>query len=323
MMKRWTIQDEEYLRSNWTHTDISTLISHLNRSKKSIVNKAAKLGLLLNENIYHTSQKKHWTKEEDRILKDYYNIIAVQDIHVILPHRSIKTITERARNLGLTNPVKNWSEDEIEYLMDKWGNMTITNISRKLDRSENAVLLKAHKLGLKNQVIANGTYLRPKDIADILNIEIRNVYYWLDHGYIDYKKLKIRSMKKYQIGIDSFKDFLDKHQNLWNSKRADMTLIKSCFINCSTTGNYILPKWMEEKISGDAMVIKMKEYKNWTTKEEEKLSSLLEQGKNNKEIARILNRSIYSVQGKVRHIKNTISAKQQLTNTGSRISVAM
>ena len=88
-------------------------------------------------------------------------------------------------------------------------------------------------------------------------------------------------------------------------------------------GNYILPKWMEEKIAGDAMLIKMKEYKNWTTKEEEKLFALLEQGKNNKEIAHILNRSIYSVQGKVRHIKNTISTKQRLTNTGSRVSVAI
>jgi DNA-binding CsgD family transcriptional regulator len=322
-MKRWTIQDEEYLRSNWTHTDINTLISHLSRSKKSIVNKAAKLGLSLKENIYHTSKKKLWTKDEDRILKDYYNIIEVQDIQIILPHRSIKTITERARNLGLTTQVKNWSGNEIEYLMDKWGNMTITNISRKLERSENAVLLKAHKLGLKNQVIANGTYLRPKDIADILNVEIRNVYYWIDHGYIDYRRLRIRSMKKYQIDIDSFKNFLDKHQNLWDSKIADMTLIKSCFINCSTTGTYMLPKWMEDKIAGDATVIKIKEYKNWTTKEEEKLSSLLEQGKNNKEIARILNRSIYSVQGKVRHIKNTISNRQRISNTDNRVSVAI
>jgi hypothetical protein len=323
MMKKWTIQEEAYLRSNWTHTDINTLMFDLDRGKKSLLNKAAKLGLSLKDNIYYTTKTKPWTKEEDRIIKDYYNIVAVQDIHVILPHRSIKKIADRARNLGLTNQVKNWSEDEIQYLMNKWGNMTIAKISKKLERSENAILLKAHKLGLKNQVIANGTYLRPKDVADMLNIEVRNVYYWLEHGYIDYKKLKIRSMKKYQIGIDSFKDFLEKYQDLWDSKRADMVLIKSCFINCSTMNNYILPTWLKDKIAEDAMVIKIKEYKNWTTKEEKKLSTLLGQGKNNKEIAGILNRTTYSVQGKVRNIKNNIAAKQQFTKTGNSVSLAL
>jgi hypothetical protein len=323
MMKKWTLQEEDYLRSNWTHTDINTLILNLDRSKKSLVSKAATLGLSLKDNIYYTPIIEPWTKEEDRIIKDYYNIVEVQDIHVILPHRSIKKIADRARNLGLTNQVKNWSEGEIQYLMNKWGNITITKISKKLGRSENAVLLKAHKLGLKNQVIANGTYLRPKDVADMLNTEVRNIYYWLDYGYIDYRKLKIRSMKKYQIGVDSFKDFLDKHRDLWDSKRADMVLIKSCFINCSTMNNYILPKWLEEKIVEDAMVIKIKEYKSWTTKEEYKLSTLLGQGKNNKEIAGILNRSTYSIQGKVRNIKNNIATNQPFTKTGNSVSVAI
>ena len=323
MIIRWTVEEEEYLRNNWTHTDINTLILHLNRSKKSVVNKASKFGLSLKDSIYYTTKRKPWTKEEERILKDYYNTVAVQDIHVILPHRSIKTITERARNLGLTTQVKNWSNKEIQYLMDKWGEMTVTNISKKLVRSENAVLLKAHKLGLKDQIIANGTYLRPKDIADILNIEIRNIYYWLDHGYINYRKFKIKSITKYQICEDSLKEFLNKYQNLWNAKCADMTLIKSFFISCNAMGNYTLPKWLQQKVSKDMTVLKIKEYKNWTTKEEEKLALLLRQGKNNKELAVLFNRSIYSIQGKVRHIKNNISSKQHLLNIDNKVSVAI
>ncbi len=323
MMKRWTIQEENYLRSSWTHTDINILMFNLGRSKKSIVNKVSKLGLSLNDNIYYTTMKKPWTKEEDRILKDYYNVVAVQDIHVILSHRSIKTITERARCLGLTAQVKNWTKEEVEYLLDKWGKMTIANISKKLNRSENAILLKAHKLGLKNQVIANGTYLRPKDIADILNIEIRNIYYWLEYGYIEYRKFKIKSMKKYQISMDSFKEFLYKHQNLWNAKCADMTLVKSCFIDSNTMGNYNLPKWLEQKTSEDTAIFKMKEYTSWTTKEEEKLILLLEQGKTNKEIAILLNRSIYSVQGKVRHIKNSISSRHRFNHIVNEVSLAI
>jgi DNA-binding CsgD family transcriptional regulator len=323
MIKKWTIQEEEYLRNNWRNMDINALILHLGRSKKSIVNKGCKLGLSLRDTLCYGTKRKPWTKEEDRILKDYYNILAVQDIQVILPHRSIKTITERARSLQLTAQVKNWSNEEVEYLMDKWGNMSVSNISKKLGRSENAVLLKAYKLGMNNQVIANGAYLRPKDIADILNIEIRNIYYWLDYGYIEYRRLKIKSIKKYQISIDSFMEFLNKYQNLWNAKCADMTLIKSCFVNCSAMGNYTLPKWLEQKISEDTIVLKMKEYKSWTTKEEEKLIQLLRQGKNNKEIASLLNRSVYSVQGKAKHIKNSISSMQRFNKIDNKISVAM
>lgn len=43
---------------------------------------------------------------------------------------------------------RGWTEEEIQYLEDRWGSVSIKGIAKNIDRSVNAVKLKANRLGL-------------------------------------------------------------------------------------------------------------------------------------------------------------------------------
>ena len=43
---------------------------------------------------------------------------------------------------------KTWSADELNYLRENWGNMSLHTIAQKLGRSDNAVKLKVVRSGM-------------------------------------------------------------------------------------------------------------------------------------------------------------------------------
>ena len=42
---------------------------------------------------------------------------------------------------------KQWTEKEEAYLQDKWGTVSIKGLSKALGRSENAIIVRAQRLG--------------------------------------------------------------------------------------------------------------------------------------------------------------------------------
>ena len=59
---------------------------------------------------------------------------------------------------------KKWTKEDVEYLTEKWGNVSIPSLAKKLNRSVNAVKLKAGRLNLRKWSICN-----IKSISDSFN----------------------------------------------------------------------------------------------------------------------------------------------------------
>lgn len=83
----------------------------------------------------------------------------------------------------------NWTTTEVAYLSMRWGLEPATSIAQKLNKSVNAVCLKASKLNLKSSLPHKGTHslaqiaeliewgYHPTEIARELNISsTKNVY---------------------------------------------------------------------------------------------------------------------------------------------------
>jgi DNA-binding CsgD family transcriptional regulator len=297
-MDRWTFEDEKYLQDNWRQADLSFIVKTLNRTENSVIKKAQRIGLdTLKAPDKHL--KKKWTAAEEKILQEYYSVKPICELLGFLPDRTKDSVIKKAKQLGINSENRHWSEEEILYLEEKWGVIPVENIAKKLGRTKNGVLLKAHKIGLREQVIANGEYLTPKDIATILGAGTRTVYNWMGKGYLKYRRLKINSVKKYQITIDNFNLFLENYQDKWDSRTADIKYINSCFITGSHKGTSQTPEWLESKIKLDKQKKSQLCRKQWTVKEEATLKSMINTGKTYREIAELLDRSFYSVQGKV------------------------
>lgn len=53
---------------------------------------------------------------------------------------------------------RKWTKEDVEYLTEKWGNVSIPSIAKKLNRSVNAVKIKAGRLNL-GPMLENGAYV--------------------------------------------------------------------------------------------------------------------------------------------------------------------
>lgn len=297
-MNKWNEQEEKYLIDNWGQSDLEIIMKVLNRTEDSVVRKAQRLGLKAykDPNEY---LKKRWSEEEEKILSQFYHNKPMNELLTFLPGRTRESIIKRAKLLGLNCENRHWSEDEIIYLEEKWGIVCIDNIAKRLGRTNNSILLKAHKIGLREQVIANGEYLTPKDIASVLAVGTKTVYNWMEKGYLKYRRLKINSVKKYQITINNFKLFLQMHEEKWDTRVANIKFIKACFTTCMDKGSTQAIDWLMRKIELDKLKKSPMSRKQWTVKEEINLRSMINIGKTYKEIAVSLQRSFYSIQGKI------------------------
>lgn len=307
MINKWSLEEEKYLMNNWGQANIKIIMEALNRTEESIIRKAQRLRLSKDPNNYI---KKRWSAEEERIINEYYQLKPVSELLELLPGRTRDSIIKKAKQLGINSENRYWSEDETTYLEEKWGVVPVENIAKKLSRTKSAVLLKAYKIGLREQVLANGEYLTPKDVASILAVATRTVYSWMERDYLKYRRLKVNSVKKYQITIINFKLFLETNKEKWDARIADVNFIKSCFIAGWDRGSSELPEWLMRKIELDKRKKSPMSRKQWTVKEEINLKSMIDKGITCRQIAVLLNRSFYSVQGK-------ISSKRQSQFQGS------
>lgn len=301
MKKKWTHQEIQYLLDNWGKVSLARIMESLDRSEDSVMRKARRLGLNVNK-TEDSLKKKRWSEEEDNYIINNYRVLTVDEISERLG-RTVYAIRKRALALGVTNEISRWSIEEMEFLNDNWGILNLNTIARKLNRSRNSILLKAHQMSLRGQAAANGVYLTPNDVSNILGINIRTLYSWIWNGSLGHRKFKVGKKSKYQIAVEDFCEFIEKHQDKWNSQKADMLQLKSYYAsyfiarNNTVTIRGEMPKWMAEKIERDKDGFR--EYlKPWTTKEELELLHMVEQKYSYKEICMNLDRSIKSVKAK-------------------------
>lgn len=104
---------------------------------------------------------KRWTEEDEFYLKQNWNKKRTQEIADNLG-RTYDSVYTKAKTLGLgpnkKESSRNWTEEELEYLMDSWGVISIESIAKKLNRTTHAVSLKAGRLGL-GPFLESGEYL--------------------------------------------------------------------------------------------------------------------------------------------------------------------
>jgi hypothetical protein len=298
----WTEQQIQYLNENWRKVPLEKIMEDLNRTEDSVMRKARRIGLKVNK-AEEDILKKRWAKEEENFIIKNYGILTVEMISHQLG-RTVYAIRKRAMAIGVTLEAKRWSMEEMEFLNEKWGILNLNTIAKKLNRSRNSILLKAHQMSLREQVVANGVYLTPNDMSSILGINIRTLYSWIWNGCIGHRKFTVGKKRKYQIAVEDLCEFIEKHQNKWNSQKADIMQIKSYYASYFITKNETLtirgemPNWMQEKIERDKDGFK-EHLKPWTTKEESELLRMVEGRYKYKEICVKLGRSIESVKARL------------------------
>lgn len=163
---------------------------------------------------------------------------------------------------------KTWSKEEIEYLIDKYGTVSIKSIAQRLGRSENAVIVKKNKLQL-------GAFLEAGDYitwnAFLSAIGSGNGGYkvtsWIQNrGFpVHFKRVNNNSFRI--VYIDEFWEWAEKNKDILDFSTFEENMLGE------------EPEWAKLKRRYD--VEKKQKYiaSPWTHAEDERLAFLLSKNK--------------------------------------------
>ena len=185
---------------------------------------------------------------------------------------------------------KLWSKEEVDYLMDNWGTISIKAIAKKLGRSEAAILVKKNKLKL-GRFDESGSYITWNQLLVALGFERNGSYKttsWIENRNFPVKNKKVLNDRVKIVYLDDFWKWAEKNKNFINFSKFEKGMLG------------IEPEWVKDKRSYDIQTSNKYKKTPWTPKEDEYLTFLLKQHKYNyDEISKEICRTVGAVQRRI------------------------
>lgn len=214
--------------------------------------------------------KKKWTPEQDQYIRDHWQTLTDEEIAVVVGHPVPSTHARRLR-LGLKHRTgykgPNWTQEELDYIREVWGEKTVPQIARHLGRSINAVKVKTTRLGYTGQKWS-GEMMSARKVSELLGVDVHAVCdYWIPKCGLKAKRRRLGVTKK-TTTIIMFEDllkWLEDHQDLWDSRRVEMYSLGMEY------------DWLAEKRKADA-ARPVRKAQKWTRQEDARLITLFKRG---------------------------------------------
>lgn len=182
---------------------------------------------------------------------------------------------------------RKWTKEDVEYLKEKWGTVSIPYIAQKLNRSVNAIKLKAGRLNL-GPMLENGSYVTLNQVA--IALTGKNFSSYCKKSWIENRGMPVHNKKVIKntfkiVYLDEFWKWAEKNRSFLDfSKMETLTLGKE-------------PEWVNEQRKKDYTSNALQRKDKWTPYEDDKLRYLLKQQKYGyAEVAEILHRSEGAIQ---------------------------
>lgn len=176
----------------------------------------------------------------------------------------------------------------MEYLEESWGFVALKTMSDKLNRTKNAVELKAKKLGLGS--LYRAEMLSANQVAKMIGVDTHTVTdYWIRKCKLKSKKRAMKKQEMWLIDLSDLVKWLKKNKDKWNTRKLELYALGE------------EPKWLKEKRVKD-LEIPIKRHHKWTKHEEEHVIYWYDR-KTQKEIAKELGRTEGAIQRRVSRLK--------------------
>ena len=183
---------------------------------------------------------------------------------------------------------RNWTSAEIEFLEEKWGEVPIPTLAKRLNRSINAVKIKAARLGL-GAMLQSGDYITLNQLAAAVKGNSYGSGYitesWVKNRHLPVHKKRVNNCSFNVVYLEDFWKWAEKNRSFIDfSKMEPMILGKE-------------PEWVPEQRRKDYEADALQRKTRWTTYEDERLKFLLKKQKYGyAEISEMLHRSAGAIQ---------------------------
>lgn len=182
---------------------------------------------------------------------------------------------------------RTWTKEELDYLQNNWGTVSVKTIAKKLGRSENAVLIKVGKLGL-GPFLENGEYVTFNQLLHALGI--RGSYNYKNISWIQNRGFPIQTKK---VRNCSFR--VVRLEDWWKWAEANQAFLDFSKFEENALGKE--PDWVKEKRKRDFDLNQKYKKTPWTSIEDKQLERLVNQYKYTySEISKIMRRTEGAIQ---------------------------
>lgn len=198
------------------------------------------------------------------------------------------TLWNYCKEYGIKS-TKFWTDEEISYLENNFGKYPLKTLSKKLNKSEDALRGKCTKLGLTS-ALNNTGLLNTSELAKALGIDRKTIWNYIkDKGLPAKKQVVLRKGEFWRIKIEDFWGWLEKNKDLIDLSKFEKNILGA------------EPKWVDKKRRDDIRN-RSRHNKNWSEVEVNYLKANYK-NRSYKEIAQVLNRSEVSVQVKAQKLR--------------------
>jgi len=217
--KIWTPEEEEYLRANCSTMTAQEIADALNRTKSSIKHRKCVLGIVL-------KAPADWTDNELIFIRHNYPYMPVKEIAQKL-NRTQPSVYNKIIRLGLKDEDsrynKHWTQKELFYLEENWGKIRVSILAKHLNRPVQGVIDQAVRIQQLGPSASSQGYYTARGLATILEIDSHVVLNWIKSHGLKAKKKATRDKKKmYQIVLEDFKEWIEKHPEQVNKINIDL-----------------------------------------------------------------------------------------------------
>lgn len=174
-----------------------------------------------------------------------------------------------------------WSDEDIAFLVDMWGELSPNKIAKELQRRPTAVRRQAEKLKLTTKTAG---YLIPSEVGRMLNREAETIRYWITNSGLKAVKKKYLRRNSYLIDPKDLKEFLIANPEKWKA------------IDMKENDLFIDEVWLANKRAEEMKT--PNDSKLWSITEEQTLLDYINEGKTNREISELMGRTYNSIRRK-------------------------
>lgn len=308
--KPWTNEENEFVRSNWNKMTAREISAVLGRSRAVIANHRQKLGLNKKSTEYTPEEdefiRAHWKTMSDskmatvlhrselsicrrRNLLGLKHRLTKQEADFIEENWDKKTIVQIARELGRSpesldvrvapkvgclnrlEANRPWTPKEDDFLEEYWGDKTMVQIAKLLERSSEAVYIRARKLGLGNQLECSNM-MNIRQVSQMLGVSqwiIRKT--WIPKYNFPAKQRSLNDNKRKYLVVhfDKLLPWLKKHQDLWDSRCVEVYALGQEY-------DWLIKKRQLDKQNG--FLSASTTCRKWTAEEDARLTDMYWQG---------------------------------------------
>lgn len=187
-----------------------------------------------------------------------------------------------------------WKPEDENYLAEKWGYASVPAIAKKLNRTENAVVVRAQRLGLGAVLMAGGYVTLNQLLATVTGRERGNTYQrksWVENRGLPVHRKKVNRCSFSVVYLEEFWEWAEHNRSFLDfSKMEPLALGRE-------------PAWVAEQRKKDYRACAIQRKDPWTADEDSRLKMLLGQHKYTwAELSELLHRTTGAIQHRCRDL---------------------